>query len=85
MLSFNEVWERIINNSGQTFKTITGKDFTYSIINNYFLPSRTKYKISKENFEKAYKMLPLDGPGQINNIVRGPSYVWAVLNDKRII
>lgn len=84
MLSFNEIWDKIRSNSGQVFRTITGKEFTYSVIGNYFLPSRTGYRISKKDFEKAYEMLPLDGPGKINNIVRGPSYVWAVLNDKRI-
>jgi alpha-beta hydrolase superfamily lysophospholipase len=28
--------------------------------------------------------VPLDGPGLINHIARGPAYVWAVLHDPRI-
>jgi hypothetical protein len=29
-------------------------------------------------------MLPINGPGEIGEIVRGPSYVWAILHDRRI-
>lgn len=83
--AFDEVWNRIVNNAGEVFKTKTGLDFTYCINGELLLPSATNYKISKNDFKKAYAMLPIDGPGQIRDIVRGPSYVWAILNDKRII
>jgi hypothetical protein len=82
--SFNEIWDRIVKYSGETFITITGLEFTYEIKNNGFYPSRTKYRISKENFRKVYQMIPVDGPGMISKEVRGPSYVWAVLYDPRI-
>ena len=49
------------------------------------IPSRAEYKILKSEIEKAYHLLPLDGPGEINNIIQGPSYVWAILNDERIM
>jgi hypothetical protein len=35
-------------------------------------------------FRKAYEMVPIKGHGGINEIVRGPAYVWAVLHDARI-
>jgi len=60
------------------------RSFTYEIDRDYFLPSRTDYRISKFDFEKAYADVPFDGPGIINWVVRGPSYVWAVLHDPRI-
>lgn len=81
---FEDVWKKIIFNEGQAFNTKTGKEFKYSIINNALITSVTDYKLSKSNFEKAFMMLPLDGPGQISKLVRGPAYVWAILNDKRI-
>lgn len=81
---FKKVWMSICENSGTIFETKTGKEFTYKVEQEYVIPSRTKYKISKKDFEKAYAIMPLDGPGAINNIVRGPSYVWSILNDNRI-
>jgi hypothetical protein len=30
-------------------------------------------------------MMPIDGPGAIRDLVRGSAYIWAILNDKRII
>lgn len=83
--TFNEVWNKIVNNAGEVFKTKTGLEFTYSINGELLLPSVTDYKISKNDFKKAYAMLPIDGPGKIRDIVRGPSYVWAILNDKRVL
>ena len=80
----DEVWARIKSHEGEKFETRTGKTFTYHIDGEIFHPSRTEYNISKRNFEIALELVPLDGPGIINNLVRGPAYVWAVLHDHRI-
>jgi len=82
--TFEEIWSRIVTHEGETFHTITDKPFTYEIEGAGFYPSRTHYRISKSDFRKAYQMVPIDGPGVINRIVRGPAYVWAVLHDQRI-
>jgi len=82
--SVDTVWMRIKALEGQEFKTKTDKSFLYEISGNIFLPSRTKYKITKADFGKALEMVPLDGPGEIVNLVRGPTYIWAVLHDRRI-
>ncbi len=29
--------------------------------------------------------MPVEGPGRINDLVRGPAYIWAILNDNRIV
>lgn len=81
---FDEVWNRILKNEGETFYTKKGLEFKYEIDGDIFLPSRTNYQISKNDFMKAYQLVPIDGPGVINDIVRGPSYIWAVLHDKKI-
>jgi len=82
--SFEEIWERIVANAGKTFHTINGLPFTYNVQKGMVRPSRTEYQISKTDFEKAYTMVPIKGPGAISKIVRGPSYLWAILHDKRV-
>ncbi len=82
---FEEIWSRIIVNSRELFHTKTGLEFTYKVEGDRFYPSRTEYAISKNDFKTAYELVPIDGPGEINDIVRGPAYVWAVLHDQRIL
>ena len=83
-MNFQSIWNNIINCAGEEFKTITGLPFTYRIEDNYVIPDRTEYPLAKSNFEKAAAVPNLSGPGQINFISRGPSYVYAILSDKRI-
>jgi hypothetical protein len=82
--SFEEIWNRIIASQGKTFHTIKDLPFTYRIRGNALIPDRTGYQISKKDFERALKMVPISGPGKINYLVRGPAYVWAILHDQRI-
>jgi hypothetical protein len=84
MPPFDKIWNRIIAYAGEYFYTKTGLEFKYEINSDIFYPSRTDYKIPKTDFRKAYAHVPIDGPGIINGIVRGPSYIWAVLHDQRI-
>ncbi|MDH5688955.1 MAG: hypothetical protein OEZ48_13995 [Candidatus Bathyarchaeota archaeon] len=82
---FEEVWNRIRSHEGETFRTITGLPFVYRVDRgNTLIPDRTGYPLHRSNFEKVYRMVPVDGPGEINYIVRGPAYVWAILHDPRI-
>ena len=81
---FEEIWRRIVTHEGEIFRTKTGLEFTYRIDGEGFYPSRTSYRTSKTDFRRAYEIVPIDGPGVINDIVRGPAYVWAVLHDQRI-
>ncbi|HWR97136.1 MAG TPA: hypothetical protein VN317_01820, partial [Candidatus Methanoperedens sp.] len=53
----------------------------YTVDRNHLVPSRTNYRISREDFRKTFELGTLPGPGIINHLVRGPSYVWAVLHD----
>lgn len=82
--SFSQIWSRIVASAGQTFKTKTNLPFTYEVKGDSIFPSRTQYRISRSEFEKAYQLVPLAGPGKINAVVRGPAYVWAILHDGRV-
>ena len=82
--SIDEVWCHLKELEGQEFETKTGKPFTFEIDGHVFHPSRTKYNVVKADFRKALELVPFDGPGVINSVVRGPAYVWAVLHDKRV-
>jgi hypothetical protein len=82
--NFEELWIRMKEHEGETFRTKNGLDFMYSIRGKIFYPNRTEYQVSKADFRKAFELMPCDGPGVINEIVRGPSYVWAVIHDPRI-
>ncbi len=82
--TIDDVWNRIKALEGHEFSTKTGKPFTFEIHGDIFHPSRTMYNVAKGDFRKAFELVPFDGPGVVNHVVRGPSYIWAVLHDKRI-
>ncbi|MCB9840054.1 MAG: hypothetical protein H6809_00190 [Phycisphaeraceae bacterium] len=81
---FSLVWSRIVEMSGETFSTITGKPFTYSVDGNVVRTTLANQNLPRSDFEKAYSLFPLKGPGEISNTVRGSAYVWAILHDPRI-
>ena len=83
-MEFALVWANILRCAGETFTTKRGLPFTYQIVNGAVVPNRTGYPLSKSNFEKASSIKDLQGPGQINDLVRGPAYVYAILTDRRI-
>lgn len=82
--TFSEVWSHISALEGEEFETKTGKPFTFEVHGDVFRPSRTNYNIAKSDFEKAFALVPFDGPGVVNDTVRGPAYIWAVLHDRRV-
>ena len=84
MASIIEVWSRIQQHEGETFKTITGKEFSYSIHGAVINPSRTDWNIPKSHVEKLLERVPIKNPGEITDDVMGPSYLWGILNDERI-
>ena len=81
---FEHIWAKIKANEGEQFYTKTKLPFTYQIVNDCVVPDRTNYPLAKTEFVKASKVENLTGPGQINNLVRGPAYVYAILTDPRI-
>jgi hypothetical protein len=49
----------------------------------HVVPDRTIQQIPKSHFAKALDLVPLAGPGEIQQL-RGPSYIYAILMDERI-
>jgi hypothetical protein len=69
--SFNSIWLQIVACQGQRFRTVKGFPFTYEVKGQVLRVSRAKQNLPRSEFEKAYKLMPLTGPGQINRIVPG--------------
>ena len=80
----DEIWQRMKIFEGEIFRTIKNLEFTYGISGDVLIPSRTEYHLTKSDVSKVLKRVPLKGPGEISNDVRGPSYLWAILHDSRI-
>ena len=82
--SFAVVWDRIVGNEGQLFQTKTDLEFAYKIKGDALVPSRANQILPKSHFERAFQMVPFEGPGDITKELRGPAYIWAILHDLRI-
>ena len=78
------VWDRIKNCEGEVFYTKSDLPFSYTIDGNGLVPSRTRYRIMRKDVERVAQLCPLPGPGVINNVVRGPAYIWGILHDSHI-
>ena len=77
-------WVRLHSLEGEEFHTKSGKPFSFTISGDVLLVSRTEYNLSKGNFAKGLEIVPFDGPSAVQDVVRGPSYVWAILHDVRV-
>ena len=83
--AFPTVWRRITEAEGQEFRTKRGIPFGYHVEGDAIRPTHIrKYLLGRSQFEAAYALAPYDGPGVLNDTVRGPAYVWAILHDSRI-
>jgi len=83
--SITEIWQRIHAHQNEPFKTTTGLPFTYSVSGNELFVDRTSdFPLHACQFEKALALVPIARPNEINRLVRGPSYVWAILHDARV-
>ena len=83
MPTFEEVWERIEAHAGEEFQQVRGGRFSYQVLGGSIKPNRTNWNIHQSQFRKALSLVPLEGPGQINDL-QGPAYVYAILMDERI-
>jgi hypothetical protein len=82
--NIENIWDHIASLEAAEFHTKTGRPFTFTVSGDVLQVSRTEYNLSKANFAKALEIAPVDGPGTIRNIVRGPPYVWALLHEARV-
>ncbi len=84
MNDFDTAWARIRGCAGQEFKTVRGLPFTYALSGEFVQPSRTEVELPKEQFRRVHELMPISGPGEIRDLVIGPSYIYAILTDRRI-
>lgn len=84
MPDIDKVWKRIRHHEGERFETKRGKPLKYEVTGNVLTTDRAEQNLSKGEFAKALARVPITGPGKINNLVRGPSYIYAILHDSRI-
>jgi hypothetical protein len=83
MVPFSVVWQRIEGHAGELFAQLRGGEFTYSIRSGCLFPDRTNRQIPRSHFEKAFELVPLESTVPLQSL-QGPSYVYAVLMDRRI-
>lgn len=85
-LGIEIVWDKIVEHEGEVFSTKTGVEFTYRMVGDQAIQtSQTDWLLNKANFLKAMRLMPVKGPGGYGQQVMGPSYVYALLTDPRII
>ena len=83
MPNIQAVWPRIQEHDGEEFHQIRGKAFHYGAFGGYIVPSTVNQQIAKSDFEKALERVPLSNTVPVQDL-RGPSYIYAILMDKRI-
>jgi hypothetical protein len=81
--SIEEVWSRIRAHEGEDFALVRGDVFRYEMFDNYLRPVDRVRHLSRSNFAKALPRLPLQNTTDVSDL-QGPSYVFAILMDKRI-
>lgn len=83
MITIDELWQRVKAREGEVFRQIRGKEFSYSIDRDVFVPSTTHWLIPKKHFQEALALVPLSDTAAVQHLY-GPSYIYAVLMDERI-
>jgi hypothetical protein len=83
MPNIDTVWSRVVAHEGATFHQIRGQAFQYKIHQSVLNPSTTNQKLHESEFEKALDYLPMLNTIPLQKL-RGPSYLYAILIDKRI-
>jgi len=84
MINIDEVWSRIEVHAGEKFYQIKGGKFSYTVEGGHIYLSRTPQRILKSHFEKVLAFVPLENTVPLQNKLRGPSFIFAILMDKRI-
>jgi hypothetical protein len=84
MTDIDAIWNRLKEHAGEEFKTSSGLPFIYHIQGGQFVTTRTDYPLPKSDFAKALAYVPIRKTADIQKLVRGPSYIFAVYNDPRI-
>ena len=71
-MEFKQVWDNIKRHENEEFVTKRGLVLTYELFGDSIKPSRTDYFISKSDFKKAMKLMPLKNIKRSLPFVEGP-------------
>lgn len=83
--SFETVWRKIAAHAGEQFQTKTGQVFRYEIVNNDCIrPTNSDQSVCRTDVEALYRTVAGADTRTIASLTEGPSFVWAILADKRI-
>lgn len=81
---FDLIWRRIQDHAGETFHQKRAGQFRYRVYGGTVCPDRTnRAALPRSDFQRAFDRSPLKRPGELQDL-QGPSYLWAVLTDRRI-
>lgn len=83
MVDSDKVWNRIVRSSGETFRQLRGKPFTYEARGRTIYLQTTNRMISRTVIEKAFERVPLTNTAVVQDL-SAPSYIYGILMDKRI-
>jgi hypothetical protein len=79
----DKIWRRIVENEGEVFTQIRGKEFSFQVLGGVINLSTTNQQVPKSQFEKALEFVPIPNTAAIQHL-RAPSYIYAILMDQRI-
>lgn len=83
MTEFAATWAKVQLHSGETFSTVSGKEFRYEARESGVEMLTTNRLLPRSDFEKAFARMPVGGPGALQDL-QGPSYIYAILTDPRL-
>jgi hypothetical protein len=69
--------------AGEVFHQKRGKPFTYTVSGGCVRRDRTNRLLPRTDFAAALELVPTDTTVSFQRL-QGPSYVWAILHDRRI-
>ena len=85
---FERVWQSVVAHAGEKFSTSKGLLFRYVVAGHTVKIERdgriVDQALATGEFRKAWQRWPVSGPGELNDVVRGPAYIFAILSDARI-
>ena len=84
-MNIEKIWNRIKQNEGNLFYTITGKEYRYVVYNDFLLiDDRKERRVTKEASAKA---ITIKNPTPKKIGAAGcwaPSYIYGIITDKRM-
>lgn len=82
----DNLWKAITRHEGETFYTIRGLEFHYTIKGNQMMVDRKRKSLTRSTFELAFDRLqrgPVSGPKEL--CVFGAPYIWVIFKQLGVI